>query len=489
MQITGGIVRLKEMKPKTAAKENKRKFIFTCQVTDDYLQAARFKSGIAGKREVDDFACQKVNAGLDERQITEKLSGMLKGLGFNRHRLILCLPRLQATCRYIKVPSRAKGEIENIIRLQAPRYLPYPAAELISGYEIISTDRQGFSSISLAIAHKDTVERLVRIMKELKTDNFMVILSSYGISNLYEAAMPAADTARLCIDLDQGEADFLIIAQRKLLYSRALKLPAQADRSAILADEINKTRDAFIKETGIRAEEKIFIGGEAKLSKLLTQELRTKGCDTLEADFRQVIAKKEIIEKTAPFNTSFSALLGAGLKDADDSLNLLPQEIRESMLKVSRKKDLLRNAGLILLIILISGLAIFKNIVNKEVYLKDIKAQLSKISKEAKPLEEVQERIDFIEKRSKREFTILDLIYDLRNELPADLSLTAFNYEDSKQIVLRGRSSDMAAVFELVSRLERSPVYKNFNCKVRYATKRKAVLAEYVDFEIICTKK
>jgi Tfp pilus assembly PilM family ATPase len=151
------------------------------------------------------------------------------------------LPRQQATCRYIKIPARFPAEIDKIIPFQAAKYLPYQPQELISGYQIVLTDKEGYSYINLNIVHKDIISGYISFFDSLNIKNFSIILNSYGLNNLYSEIEPPKPEINMIIDIDYSYAELIVARQGKLFFSRSFKLPPQDNLENILSEEINKT--------------------------------------------------------------------------------------------------------------------------------------------------------------------------------------------------------------------------------------------------------
>jgi Tfp pilus assembly protein PilN len=178
-----------------------------------------------------------------------------------------------------------------------------------------------------------------------------------------------------------------------------------------------------------------------------------------------------------------------GLKETEESLNLLPPDIREKTKEIARHKEWLQVILFICGIILVLGLGVTKSLDNKALYLKQLKTELNKISKDARPLEEIEKRIKFVEGSLQKKPSSLEVLYELHRSIPSQISLTDFSYEEAGQIVLRGQTLELNSVFAFVSQLENSPALKEFNIKVRYATKKKTRTGEIIDFEIACLLK
>jgi Tfp pilus assembly protein PilN len=140
-------------------------------------------------------------------------------------------------------------------------------------------------------------------------------------------------------------------------------------------------------------------------------------------------------------------------------------------------------------IILVWILGIAKNLDNKGKYLQQLKTELSKISKEAKLLEEIEKKFTFMQERLQKRPSALDVLYELHKVMPDQISLVSLIYEEDEQVVLRGQTQELNSVSAFVSELERISVFKNFSIKPRYATQKKTQLGEIWDFEIACLRR
>lgn len=468
-----------------------KKIIFIVSITENALKIAKCLAHNS-KREFLNLEIQALPAAIDEKDLSQTLKPNLEKLGFNNNPLVLCLARHQATCRHLKLPTSSIPEIEKIASLQAARYLPYPANELITGFQIISTDAQNFTHINLVIVHRNVIERYLAIFKELNIKNFNIVLSSYGLSNLYCYLNPQDSGSLMVIDIDSREAESVIISNKKIVFSRYFKINrGQTGWEDLFIDEVNNTRDAYFKEASQEAPERIVILGEKDkqqaLSELLNKRLKVKAGAL---PFAKAIGlTDELKDKVLNSENSFSLLIGLGLGSSLESLNLLPDEEKAKLDRIARLKELTRIALSIAVITLLWVVIINKNLDNKTMYLARLKQELSKVSHEAAPLEEAKKRIMLVENSSQKRISGLDVLYELHRLLPQEASLLNLGYEEDNQVILHGEAAQLNTVFALVSKLQDSSVFKKFNIKVRYATAKRGQTGEMVDFEIICAKK
>lgn len=470
----------------------KKKTIFICQVTEDSLKVIKCLLGHDSKRQFVGLEVETIPSDTDDKKLAERLNQVFKKIEYNRNPVIISLPCGNVTSRYLKIPTQVPKEIEKIIALQAPRYLPYPADELINGYQLIKTDKEGYSDINLIIVHKDIIERYFNIFKELKVTEIKISLSSYGLCNLYNYTNPEETGAVMVIDIDTYQVELAIIFQKRLLFSRSFKfIKGQANWKDLFTDEINKTQDAYLKEVSKEPLSKIVIVGNRKVSPEFVENLSRQTNLPVEvfSYTDKIDLSNNVLNSILNSDNSFASLIGLGLKDLAESLNLLPQDIKEGTKSLSQRKERLRLILFIFGITLIWGLGIAKNLDNKAKYLKRLKIELNKIAKEANPLEKMERRLRLLESHSKKKPSSLEILYELHQIIPASISLVNLTYEEANQIILRGQTQELNFVFEFVSQIEKSAVFKNFNVKVSYATKKKTQVGEILDFEIVCSRQ
>jgi len=474
-------------------KTSQKKDIFICQITEGALKLIRCLYNQKSKKTAfNALSLEPLALNADNKRIAEKLSAALKKLGYNNQPVILSLPRQYAALRYLKIPSQQPQEIERIVNLQAPHYLPYQLSELITGYQVISTDKQGYSGINMVVVHTDVVKRHLDIFREAKIREFKIVLSSYGLCNLYHYLYPEEDLPVMAVDIDSSQIELAIVSRGKLLFSRSFKLSnTHFEQDKIFIEEIEKTRNAYSKDVPGGALKKITIfGGRVSLEEF-AQALKKRIDLPVEiSNYNEKIGLEEaLISRISHSEGSFAGLFGLGLENIPEALNLIPQNIKELSRKNSRRREYVRSALFIIGAILILMLAISKSLDNKAKYLSGLKLELNKIVKEAKPLEDIDRRLKLLENRLQKKPSGLDALFEAQGVAPANISLLSLAYEEDGEVILRGQAPELNFVLTYLAELEKSPVFKDFNIKIRYATKKNTQRGEMVEFEINCLRK
>ncbi|OGX44954.1 MAG: hypothetical protein A3G38_01755 [Omnitrophica WOR_2 bacterium RIFCSPLOWO2_12_FULL_51_8] len=471
-------------KEKTAAGKG---IAFICQVND--LGAKIIKCRQGGKNKFSVLQAEIIPPEADEIRLQQKLAEVISGMGYSDNPLIVSIPRNQATSKYLKVPAAAAEEIEKIVGLQAARYLPYPANELITGFQVLSSDKEGFTYINLVIAHRDAISRYVKIAEALKAKRLNVFLSSYGLCSLYNSLFPRAAAPVILADIDVDRVELAIAKQEVLLFSRSFKFdPSSPNWQGVFTEELNRTRDAYLKDVAKEPPQKIVILKTHKDARGLTEAL-SGGTDlpVEELDLSaRIDAAAGAREKIFSSGISFHSLIGMGLAPVSEYLNLLPKELKEEAKVSLQRKSQARLIFSLSAIILIAGLAAARNLDNKARYLEWIKTELNKISGEARPLEEIEKRFQALEDYGKKRLSGLDVLYELYKNIPERITLLNFSYEEDGKILIHGVSPELNLVPEFIARLEKSPVFGKFEIKIKYASKKRTPAGEVMDFEIAC---
>ena len=193
-----------------------------------------------------------INPQSPDSDISDKIIGILKDLSYSPDTpIILTLPRNQITSRLIRIPSNSPEEIERITNLMTPQFLPYPSHELLNGYQIIQTDKDGYSDIYLVIVPKHIIERHLTIFHNANVKQISIIPGPFGLLNLYTSLSSPSQTRELLIATDAAHIEMAFIdANQKLLFSRSFKYALQHPNGYPAAWKKQKTIDAFSKEMG-----------------------------------------------------------------------------------------------------------------------------------------------------------------------------------------------------------------------------------------------
>ncbi len=464
-------------------RKNSRFFI--AQLSEDLAKAVRVDAG-----EIAGIAGQPISGHDDAQSAASAVRKAFAALGYSGEPVILVLGRNQVTCRFIRIPGATNQEIGEIVRLQAGKYLPYSPQELVTGYQKVSVDKDGYIELNLVIVQRSLVERNRQLFDALKPADFSVSLSSYGLAQLCSRFDPGGDNTVLLVDSDSSQCELAVIGRKKLLYSRAFRLDTGEDGwKNIFGEELRKTLDTYRKEVMFKLPEKAVVLGSGERQSGILQVLRDDhqwSVDTVEPlELVRVSARavKDLGNTSGSFAGIFGFIQGLG----EDNLNLLPRETKVKQQKALRRVETVQTALVFAAAFVFALAGVYKWLDNKSRRLNMIKHELAMTAQEARPLDEMEKRFRIAAQRS-GSVGILDMLSQLHGIIDQELTLTSFSYEEG-MVVLRGEAGSLNTCLALVAGIEKSPAFRGLNPRVSYATKKMSAADESVNFEIVCSKE
>lgn len=467
--------------------------ITALEITEKYLKVAQ-SAWIKNKRELVTLEAKALSLGIDDKAISIHIVNLFKAKFIKKNqRIILCLPGYLATTRYLKVPSREPEEIRNIINLQSSKYLPYPCEELILGYSLVGQDAEGYSQVFLVIVHQDIINRYLKLLKDAGIMPDTILISSFGLYNWYVASQVNLKMTEsfMLANIDYNYQEFEIISEGKLIFSRSLlaeSKPKDPNQIALwqnkLIEEIKRSIIAYQKENSGKNPVEVVLSGSSK--NLSGLDKRVSNALSLPAEILGSLENISLKEKSRWEDTdfSFSGIIGLVLGRTEESLNLLPKEMREKSSALTKKKEWLKALVLFISLLFTVFLWMGKNINDKARYLKQLQVEINKVSPEAKSLEEIKNQLEIVKERFSISASSIDVLSELYRITPSQITFTSFSFDENNQLAIKGQAEDLSDVFKFVHTLEESEYFQGVS--VKNAVKRKLQLGEVADFEIVC---
>ncbi|MBU1125393.1 MAG: pilus assembly protein PilM [Candidatus Omnitrophica bacterium] len=453
------------------------------QIAPDALKAIKVLVRKDQTREFISAAVEPVSGDVKDAALSEKVAALLKRIEFSNSQIVVSLPRQHVTCRYLKVPAQSPSEIEKIIQLQASKYLPYPAEELVPGYQRLFVDRDGYAHLNLIIVQKEIINRLRSLLEKAGVRDVPIIISSAGLRTIHAKLFSTGAETVMALEIDHATVEVAILSKGNLIFSRSLRLTT----AETIIDEIRKTKDAYLKETAGQEPKEMLLFGPARDLQKYREVLTSALSIPVQAiGYPSQLALSESFRRTIDESVySLVSLMGLALEKADDSLNLIPPAFKKEAYhrdrRAAQRKDIFLWAGVFFLF----GVGAFKHLNNMETELTAMTRELARVSQEAKPLEVMAKKLQIINKDDASKLSSLDMFSALYQAIPPSVSLLSFSSEEGLQVVIRGQSPELAAIFAFAAQLEKTYALADFNFAVRYATKKKTTVGEVIDFEIV----
>ncbi|MBI2885560.1 MAG: pilus assembly protein PilM [Candidatus Omnitrophica bacterium] len=133
------------------------------------------------------------------------------------------IPREEVITRLVNFPSVDAEELGRMVALHAKAHLPYPAEQAVTDFSVVS-QRDGVSTVLLAVCQRQVVERYLTLFREAGFAPDRLAVSSSGVAEWYRRNQPAAPIVEpvLVVNVDDTRTDVVVIEGGRILSSRGV---------------------------------------------------------------------------------------------------------------------------------------------------------------------------------------------------------------------------------------------------------------------------
>jgi len=355
--------------------------------------------------------------------------------------VIVGLPLGCFVLRFLEFPDLNEAEINGLLSYELDRYLPFPPEKALYGFQKM-TRHQGKAQVLVVAARREEVEGYLAQVERLGLQPTGVTLSSIGALNafLFDRRNGRRGVHSL-ISLNGKEADVSVIKDGVLLSSRSLSLDNGSFESVFA--ELNRITAVCSEAPG-----KVFVSGETgDFSTRLQQALG--------------IQAEEWSPRWPGADASAFGLALGGLAKFPLRIDLLPPERR----KKKREQAVSVLFGLLGLIAVLGGSLAINSAVQERSTLNWLDQRLAKVRTESATVTALRRETARLEDRLRLFNSLLEkqeqpllVLKELTQLFPPSVSLNDFSLQDDKAKVSGSTSSSAS---ELISVLERSPIFEN----------------------------
>ena len=406
----------------------------------------------------------------------------LSSAGISARVVSASLPRRLVTLRFTRLPHAAPELMRDLVTEDAKAHVLFPIDEVFLDYHVSGEgggigipSEDELEPVLLAAARRTLILDLIAIFEKAGLELDQLTVSALALAEHIRDAIEATAV----IDIEPGEMDVAVVANRQLLFSRASGLDVTGSQPDIaarrLADEIARSFTSFQNEYRHQVLSHISLSGpsvlgsdgiaiEQTLSSVLEMPITTLSGRLLPASDADAI----------PYATA----LGVALQTRPGnlaSINLVPDEraVKKAEAAQRQRKQLAFVAGLAAVIL---GGVFIKNVAvaaNKD-RLDNINAndKLKKFSKSVDAKRKVyQTRTALFNELNTgldRNHPAVDVLVALNRALPqtTQIWLTQFAFDRNGLITLHGETKSAEAATDMVLALQASGAFTDV--KVAY---------------------
>ncbi len=458
------------------------------QFTDTYIKAIKWKECKKSKIDIEAYAREELTEEFTADNLRPALKTIFDKIAYTNEKAIIVITHQKATSRYLKFPSNNATEIEDMIQLQASKILPFPAEEIIIGYQVTQVDKNGFSGINLVLSHKTAVEDIVSLLQEFSIEAGAVYADVYGLQQLIRMSGVAVGIQALAVMLEPSHVTMSVLQNQRIALSRFVNLSQhQPDWKQQLAKNITETQSFYLRQADVGPIKKIILVGAKNLIAQCKQELdqaMAVPVEVLSVPIEEKINPKVHIDD---FPDSLMGILGFVLNRPPESLSLLPKILKQKRNRIKQAKNKLKILLLILGSLFFLTVSSFLHIGNKERYCQGLGKRIEGIKMRAGKLEVMAKKLLNLKFMRQERKGLLDFFYAIHKAKPDGIILgeIRFNSEQKTKFVLKGSARQRNSVFEYASNLKDLGMFNQEEIEVKHATSKENRNRDWIDFEIV----
>jgi hypothetical protein len=163
-------------------------------------------------------------------------------------------------------------------------------------------------------------------------------------------------------------------------------------------------------------------------------------------------------------------------------INLLPQDRKESDRRAAHRRELLGTGLRICVLALLTLLCVRMSSWRQTRLLEEYLERIAKIAPLAQKLQFLQGQLNMIQTQVHGSISMLDIISQLYEVLPQDVTIHYLGIEQGRQVVIRAQARWLSQAFDAIDPLEQSPCLANV--RQSYAHLRELDGQVLIDFEL-----
>jgi len=404
----------------------------------------------------------------NDDRVGNTIASELKKIKCKERSVVVSFPRNLVTVRNLHLPSSDIEEIEKMIGFHITRIVPHKIEDVIFCYCISGTDDMGCKRITLAITHKETAKKQLKMLDKAGFLVDRITLSSYCIWQwVIKEHLKDIKQGELyvIIDVDASFTDFIVFEKDNLLFTRSIGVKAKEIAGPGLTRLLGEARQSllvFQNEEISKRPQRIFLSGVAAQSNK----------ETIEMELEMPVTCVELPscdiegEKDATENVSFSAVSNViRLTEKEDTLSfVLPEIVIRKSLR-EKIKDLVIMGSLVIYFLGAVCFIFLGRIYNQRNYLNQLKSGYYQIEKDIGDLVQQLEKVKLVKEYLHARQVYLYAFHQLQQIMPDNMAINKIRINEQGKTTLRGQVFQLSDVFKFINALEQVKYFRNVQTK------------------------
>ena len=362
--------------------------------------------------------------------------------------IVLCLPRKDASVSRLLVPETARGSLEQVIRYEVERLLPFREDDIY--YDYVTTEvgaEEKRLGIVIFCFPREDVDPVVDVLTAANVQPQIVTLSSGAQATMLLACSPVSEAQQVLVTRENGYLELSFLDKHQLVASQTVpisRVPELAAFTDILTQSIARN----------------FPGSAPDATPIFSWDDNSSLPLTVDAerDLKDLAREQFVLgeESLEPFSTVTCSALGAALQAVGErgEINVLPADRR-----AHREKRLSALTLVLVGCILLLGIAWATEIVIQDrrtlhaltEQINALDPQVRRVQDKEAEAQRYHERLQTL--RTATRIRLTPLLNELSGLIPKEVYLTTFRFKRNGEVDLRGvaqkgSASDLVAILE-----------------------------------------
>ena len=313
------------------------------------------------------------NERLNDEQFSEELAGIRREKAAHGTKVISAIPSKFAILRTAVVPFKDERKINQVVRFEIERYIPFPAEEVAVDFYVIGPEAEG-SRIMLVAVRKEFIEKHLSLLNKPGVEPEIIDLDSMALLNFLGGE---SGTIAL-VDIRNDTISISIVSDGVPLLLRSI--PKGKDN---VEKEISYTINTFSLQKADSHVEKVVLSGGDELKNVHDFVKEKLELDVVQIDSLHNI-DHDLDEKNIRGCGDVAiglALRGLECREVKAIVNLKKGLVETS----SGRRPLFRQVSLISVIAILIFSLVFVRFHRRRVYLSSLERQIETVVEETFP--------------------------------------------------------------------------------------------------------
>ncbi len=462
---------------------NKEKSYLGVSLSEDALKIVHLRVSSSEQKMLNVY--RKNIQEVSEEELPKIIQIALSELNAKKTNPICVLPSNVITTNNIEIPSLDPAEIKSIIDLQAGRHTPYSREEILIGYITIGEFQRNYTQVLLIIVNRNVIKKQIDIFNKAGLKIQKVLFASEGMARFYCKILNLKPQDRPfgIVDIGKKATNFIVSFNHTAIMCRHIPIgmenllkEGQESRDKLTAElvssiesyqseDINKIPDTYYltsDDTKIKELEPLF------REKFKANVKMMPYLDHVKAD--QPIMLKLVSEFD---DDSFLDLIASVVSAGEVQIDLLPEEVKHQRAIEDQARQLVLSGSFAIVILLLICAIFLSKIYFHSIYLSKLTAEYEKKHADVDRLEKIAQNTRIIKEYVDSRMVSLDVLNELYRYIPDEIYLKSVLMDEDGIISIEGTSDTMSLVFNLVSSLEDSELFKGVKTKSTAAKKER----------------